>query len=520
MKLTAKPPNKPGDELQAPPPRRMLIDRGMKLQEVAAGSGLAESLANPEAEISSVVYDSRQAAAGSLFVAIRGEKFDGNQFVPGAIERGARAIVSEMPRPAAVPAEVSWVRVADARKALATMAANFFGRPATKLQLVGVTGTNGKTTTTHVIDAILRAAGRSSGLFGTIVHRTPLASHAALTTTPESLDLQSFLAEVVRGGGTHAVLEASSHALFLDRLWGCRFAVAIFTNLTQDHLDFHKDLESYFAAKRLLFAGTGAGAPAAGVVNIDDPYGKSLTGLAARTITYGLESGAQVTTKRFMAQMTGLEFIADTPEGKIEVRSRLVGRVNVYNLLAAIGAAQAMGFARESIEGGIASLAAVPGRFERVDMGQPFVVVVDYAHTDDALRNLTATARELGGAKRLITLFGCGGERDRAKRPLMGEAAGRASDVVVLSSDNPRGEDPLLIINDALVGLQRTTAKTLVEPDRARAIELAIDEARPGDVVLLAGKGHETTQVLKEGVIAFDDREVARRALQRRGYGD
>jgi len=496
----------------------ILLGKGMKLNEVVGGLAVGEVL--PETEISWVVYNSRHAVAGSLFVAIQGEKLDGNEFVKDAIARGSRAVVSQLPRPVSLPGGVAWVQVPDARKALAAIAANFFGRPAEKLHLVAVTGTNGKTTTSFLIDSILQASGKQTGLFGTIVHRTPLASHPAETTTPESLELQGFLSEVVRGGGTHTVLEASSHALALDRLWGCPFDAAVFTNLTQDHLDFHKTFEDYFAAKRTLFEGTGAGAPRVGIVNVDDPYGKRLVGLAARTVTYGLESGSQVTTRKFLAQLTGLEFLAETPAGKIEVRSHLVGRVNVYNLLAAVAAAQALGLSREAIETGIRGLRAVPGRFERLLWGQPFEVVVDFAHTDDALRNLTATARELHPGGRLITLFGCGGERDRAKRPLMGEAAGRASDVVVLSSDNPRSEDPLLIINDALVGLQRTPAKVLIEPDRVRAVELAIDEARPGDLVLLAGKGHETTQVLKDGPIEFDDREVAHRALQRRGYGD
>jgi UDP-N-acetylmuramoyl-L-alanyl-D-glutamate--2,6-diaminopimelate ligase len=507
----------------------------MKLKDLLPGSGSVEPWAHPDAEISSVVYKSAEASPGSLFVAIRGEKTDGNRFVSDAIGRGARAIVSEMAAPpgpgwdalargssALVPqsitGEVAWVQVADARKALATISANFFGQPSDKLQLVGITGTNGKTTTSFLVDSMLRSAGYKSGLFGTIEHRTPVKIHAASTTTPESLDLQRFLAEVLQAGGTHAVLEASSHALALDRTWGCRFATAVFTNLTRDHLDFHGTLDNYFAAKRLLFEGTGAGAPATGIVNVDDAYGKQLTGLAKRTLTYGLGPGAQVTTKKFALGFAGLEFTADTPIGKIEVRSTLVGRINVYNLLAAIATGVGLGLARPNIETGIRQLTAVPGRFERIDAGQPFLVVVDYAHTDDALRNLLATARELSPGARIITMFGCGGDRDRAKRPMMGEAAGRLSDVVVLTSDNPRSEDPLFIINDALVGLQRTSAKVLVEPDRARAIELALDQARAGDIVLLAGKGHETTQVFKDRTIAMDDREVARRLLGNRGY--
>ena len=359
-----------------------------------------------------------------------------------------------------------------------------------------------------------------TGLFGTIAYHTPLGDYPAPNTTPESVDLQGFFAEIRDTGGKYAVLEASSHALALDRLWGCPFAVAIFTNLTRDHLDYHKTFDDYFAAKRRLFEGTGGAAPGVGVINRDDAYGKQLAGLAARTLSYGLEPGADITTRKPVLSFSGLELTAETPAGKIEVRSPLVGRINVYNILAAIGAGVALGLGREIIAAGIAQLASVPGRFERIDAGQPFLVVVDYAHTDDALRNLMSTAKELHADGRIITMFGCGGDRDRTKRPLMGEAAGHSSDVVVLTSDNPRSEDPLLIINDAIVGVQRTKAKVLVEPDRERAIEIALDQARPGDIVLLAGKGHETSQVLRDRSIEFDDREVARRMLRRRGYGE
>jgi UDP-N-acetylmuramoyl-L-alanyl-D-glutamate--2,6-diaminopimelate ligase len=303
-------------------------------------------------------------------------------------------------------------------------------------------------------------------------------------------------------------------------LWGCPFAVAIFTNLTRDHLDYHKTLDDYFAAKRRLFEGTGGPPPAAGVVNHDDEYGRRLVGLASRTLTYGMEPGADVTTRKPETSLTGIEFTAETPAGKIEIRSKLVGRHNVYNILAAVSAGVALDLPKEVIATGIAQLSAVPGRFERIEAGQPFLVIVDYAHTDDALRNLLATARDLNPAGRIITLFGCGGDRDRTKRPLMGEAAGRSSEIVVLTSDNPRTEDPLLIINDAIVGIQRTKAKLFIEPDREKAIHLALDEARAGDIVLLAGKGHETYQVLRDRTVDFDDREVARRILTQRGYGD
>ena len=384
------------------------------------------------------------------------------------------------------------------RRGLARAAANFYRHPADGLQLVGVTGTNGKTTITFLVDSILREAGFRSGLLGTIEHRTPKGSRAAANTTPESVDVQQMFAEIRDSGGTHVVLEASSHALAMERLWGSHFGVVIFTNLTRDHLDYHKTFEDYFAAKRILFEGTGAGAPGVGVINVDDPYGARLTGLARRTLTYGLKNSSDVTARKFALSFDGLEFVADTPIGNVEVHSPLVGRFNVYNILAAIGAGIGLNIAKSQIEDGIAKLQSVPGRFQRIDEGQPFLVVVDYAHTDDALRNLITTARELGPSARIITVFGAGGERDRSKRPLMGEAAGSLSDLVVLTSDNPRGEDPLRIINDVVVGLQKSNAKYRIEPDREQAIAAAFEEARPGDIVLLAGKGHETYQVLRD----------------------
>lgn len=493
---------------------------GVRLAKLLRGVETRAAAAKGDLEILEIAYDSRLVNAGTLFVAIRGEKTDGNKFVADAVARGAVAVMSEQANPGALPGEFPWIQVADARKALALSAVNYYARPAEVLKLIGVTGTNGKTTISYLMDSILRAAGCKVGLLGTIGYRLVSESLPAPNTTPESLDLQKYLAKIVQAGGTHAVLEASSHALAMDRLWGCPFAVAIFSNLTRDHLDYHKTLEDYFAAKRRLFEGTGAAAPAAGVINRDDEYGQKLSGLASRTLTYGLEPGADITTRKPALTLSGIEFTAETPAGKIEIRSRLVGRPNVYNILAATGAGVALGLSKEVIATGIAQLSAVPGRFERIEAGQPFLVVVDYAHTDDALRNLLATARELNPNGRIITLFGCGGDRDRTKRPLMGEAAGRASDIVVLTSDNPRSEDPLLIINDAIVGAQRTSAKLLIEPDRQKAIEVALDEARSGDIVLLAGKGHETYQVLRDRTIEFDDHAVAHRILSQRGYGD
>jgi len=366
----------------------------------------------------------------------------------------------------------------------------------------------------------VKASGAKTGLFGTIAYHTPLGEYPAPNTTPESVDLQGFLAEIRDAGGRFAVLEASSHALAMERLWGCHFAAAVFTNLTREHMDYHKTFEDYFAAKKKLFEGTGASAPEVAVINADDEYGKRLTGLAKKTVTYGLESDADITTKKFQLTFNGLAFTAQTPHGKLQVASSLVGRINVYNILAAIGAAQALRLSAEIIQDGIRSLESVSGRFQRIDLGQPYFVIVDYAHTDDALENLIRTARELNPKGRIITLFGCGGGKDRTKRPVMGEVTGRLSDLTILSSDNPRTEDPLKIISDIIVGLQKTSGKYLIEPDREKAIGAAMDEARAGDIVLLAGKGHENYQILADRTLEFDDRDVARRALRGRGYGE
>jgi UDP-N-acetylmuramoyl-L-alanyl-D-glutamate--2,6-diaminopimelate ligase len=469
-------------------------------------------------EIRQVASDSRRVRPGSLFFALHGAKTDGNAFIQDAIKRGAVAIASEEPASGTIPAGMAWIRVKEARKALAITAANFLGHPANALQLVAVTGTNGKTTTTSVVDAIVKASGAKTGLFGTIAYHTPLGDYPAPNTTPESVDLQGFFAEIRDAGGQYAVLEASSHSLAMDRLWGCHFQAAVFTNLTREHMDFHKTFDDYFAAKRRLFEGTGAGAPEVAMLNTDDEFGKRLAGLAKKTVTYGLESDADITTKKFQLTFDGLTFSAQTPNGKVQVVSRLVGRINVYNLLAAIGAAQALGLSNDVIENGIRNLESVSGRFQRIDLGQPFLVIVDYAHTDDALENLIRTARELNPKGRVITLFGCGGQKDRTKRPVMGEVTGRLSDLTILSSDNPRSEDPLKIISDIIVGLQRTAGKYLIEPDREKAIGMAMDEARSGDIVLLAGKGHENYQILADKTFEFDDREMARRALGQRGF--
>jgi UDP-N-acetylmuramoyl-L-alanyl-D-glutamate--2,6-diaminopimelate ligase len=490
------------------------VDLKGLLDGVAVRSGTPAS----EFKVTQITNDSRKVQPGALFVAIHGLATDGNLYAKTAAAKGAGAVMSEDAAPADWSSEIPWIQVSDGRKALALAAANFYGRPATALKLVGVTGTNGKTTTTSLIDSILRASGAKTGLFGTIAYHTPLGEHPAPNTTPESVDLQSFFAEIRDGGGTYATMEASSHALSMDRLWGCHFSAAVFTNLTRDHIDYHKTFENYFEAKRRLFEGTGAGAPDVSVINVDDEWGKKLLGLGKKTLSYGLENDADLKAKKFQLSFKGLSFAAQTPNGAVQVESSLVGRINVYNILAAIGAGIGLGLSNEVIEAGIRNLHAVSGRFERVDRGQPFLVVVDYAHTNDALENLIRTARELNTKGRIITVFGCGGSRDRTKRPIMGEISGRMSDLSILTSDNPRQEEPLKIISDVVVGIQKTGGKYLIEPDRAKAIHLAIEEARAGDMVLLAGKGHEDYQIFADRTIHFDDREVAGKALGDRGY--
>lgn len=488
----------------------------MKLGALLGDLPGLEMGAQLDAEVAALAYDSRRVKPGTIFFAIQGEKADGHQFIAQALEQGAVAIVSERDAPPDLAAR--WVCVPRIRRALAAAARVFYNQPDSRLKLVGITGTNGKTTTAFLMESIFRAANISSGLFGTIEYRLGGRVVPAVNTTPESLDLLCYFDELVQEGGHAAVMEVSSHALAQERVWGIHFAAAVFTNLTQDHLDYHKDFESYFAAKRRLFEGLGTSPPELAVINANDPWGARLADLQyPRLLTFGMNSNAQVKVKQFTQTTAGLQATLVTPEGKIEIQSPLLGRVNLMNILAATATAVGLGIAGGAIEAGVASLSVVPGRFERVDAGQPFLVLVDYAHTDDALRNVLSTARELT-RNRLIVVFGCGGDRDRTKRPMMGEAAGSLSDLAVLTSDNPRSEDPLLIMSDAMVGLQRTGKPYLAEEDRKTAIRKALEHAHEGDVVVLAGKGHETYQVLRDQTIHFDDHEVARQILRELGY--
>ena len=494
----------------------------MTFQHLLDGAEVLSQSGNPD--VSSVEYDSRRVKPGCAFVAMRGETSDGNRFIDQAIQAGAVAIITDSP--AEKPrTEIAWAFVCHGRRALARVSENFYKRPAEHIAITGITGTNGKSTTAFLIEAILTAAGRKSALIGTIEYHVAGRTYPAPHTTPEALELARLFQEAIGQGASDAVMEVSSHALAQQRIFGVPFDVAVFTNLTRDHLDYHKTMDEYFAAKRVLFEGCGTDAPRIAVTNLDDEHGAKLANFSRKhgsvVLTYGWDRG-DFHTEKVDITPRGTRFDLITSEEKLAIFSPLIGRVNVYNALAAAAACAARGCKPESIARGIAALTHVPGRFQRVDCGQPFTVVVDYAHTDDALRNLTALAREFvsrgGCAARVITVFGCGGDRDRAKRPLMGEAAGRGSDLVVLTSDNPRSEDPRAIINDALVGLQKTGVKYSVEADRRKAIALAVGEARPGDIVLLAGKGHEKVQVTREGSHPFDDVEVARETLKTAGF--
>jgi len=485
-----------------------------------------------EATGSIVTHDSRRAMPGGVFVAITGAQTDGNFFVGEATKRGAKAVVSEKPRPADHPGV--WMRVADARAALAKVAALVHGHPSRRLKLAGVTGTNGKTTVAHLVEAIIRAAGRKPAMMGTIAYRIGDQNVDAAFTTPESSEVQDFLRRALESGVTHAVMEVSSHALELHRADELAFEVAAFTNLTQDHLDLHGTMDAYFAAKRKLFDGSIGKKPEHAVINLDDPRGAELKALCNGTaLTFALDARADIRivekngARKF--GLDGLRFNVHTPTGDLEINSPLVGRPFASNILCAAGIGLALGFDPETVARGVNSSRGAAGRFERITNGEDDItVVVDYAHTPDALANVMRIVRDAQGHDqfgnpkgRLITLMGCGGDRDRSKRPLMGEEAASRSDWVIATSDNPRGEDPIRILNDIRVGLDRVALhhagrRYEMIVDRREAIFRAIVNAKPGDVVLVVGKGHETYQILASGKIDFDDREVAREALAER----
>jgi UDP-N-acetylmuramoyl-L-alanyl-D-glutamate--2,6-diaminopimelate ligase len=483
-----------------------------EIETLAAAIG-AERTVNPApAAVADLAYDARRVTTGALFVCVPGLRTDGHDFAADAAARGAAALVVERPLELPLPQLV----VADARRAMALAADVFFGRPTREFEVAGVTGTNGKTTTAFLLYAVLAAAGRRPGLLGTVEMRVGGERRAVVRTTPEAIDLQRAFREMLDAGDRSCAMEASSHGSELKRLLGVRFAALVFTNLSQDHLDLHGTMEAYFDAKQRLFTEPDVdGKRPRAAINVGDAHGRLLSErlleLGERPLSFGLGDDAEIRPETLELGRAGTCLRVDG----LEIESRLRGRFNVENILGAVAAARLLGIEDEAIVRGVEHVAGVPGRFEAVDEGQPFAVLVDYAHTPEALENVLSEARGLA-AERVICVFGCGGDRDRAKRPLMGEVASRLADRVIVTSDNPRSEEPLVIIEDILEGVN---GEHEVEPDRAAAIGRAIVEARAGDVVIIAGKGHEQGQEFADRLLPFDDREVAGDALRRLGAG-
>ena len=496
----------------------------MELGELLRAAGVAADLrGDPSVDVRDLAYDSRRVAEGTLFFCFAGEKTDGHDFAPAAVEAGASALVVERP----LELDVPQARVEDARAAMAPVAAAFDGDPTSELTIVGITGTNGKTTTAFLVRHLFESAGQQCGLLGTVRQVVGGQVEEVERTTPEAIDLQRTFARMLEAGDDACAMEVSSHALVLHRADAIHFAVKVFTNLSQDHLDFHADMEDYFAAKRLLFSSEG-GAPlielegGISVVNLDDPYGQRLagelsTGDGGDCITFSAAGGAADLSARDVTfDPSGSRFLCMSPDGQIEVQTPLPGDFNVSNALAALGVAYALGLDLREAAAALASAEQVPGRFESIDEGQPFGVIVDYAHTPDSLENVLGAARRLTGG-RLISVFGCGGDRDREKRPLMGRAGAELSDIAVVTSDNPRSEDPGAIIEQIHEGIPKSPhAEVLVDADRRAAIASALGRAEQGDLVVIAGKGHEQGQEFEDGrKIPFDDRDVARDELRK-----
>ncbi len=483
----------------------------MLLHQLLEGLPGTSMTANAAVRITGITHDSRRVEPGFLFVAIRGANADGSRFIGEAFSRGAAAVASESapgPSPAGPVIEVG-----DARAFLAAAAARFYGYPTRRLKLAAVTGTNGKTTTAFLVDAILRSAGLKPVLAGTIGMRAAGEFVPNPHTTPEAPDLMRFLKEAADEGCTHGVMEVSSHALAMKRVLGAKFAAAIFCNLTPEHLDFHGDMETYYQAKRLLFVPEGGNDVRTAIVNTDDAYGRRLAReTACAVLRFGESESADIRLMEARYETSGSTLRLRTPRGEVQLQTRLVGRPNGYNILAAAGASLAMGIDLAAIRDGIERLDGIPGRMEKVEAGQRFTVIVDYAHTPDALEKLLETLRSLPHG-RIITVFGCGGDRDREKRPVMGRIAGRLSQLVIATSDNPRSENPLRILEQIESGLRQGSAEFQLVPDRRQAIERALAAARANDVVVIAGKGHETQQIAGGRTIPFDDRLVAAQIL-------
>ena len=468
--------------------------------------------------VTDITHDSRQAREGSLFVAIRGGLVDAHRFVSQVMEQGALGVISELERPADFGG--AWIEVENARRALALAAAEVQGHPSREINLVGITGTNGKTTTAYLVASLADAAGEPVAMTGTVEYRIGNEHFKADRTTPEASDMQRLLRRAVEQGCKTAVMECSSQAMDFHRCDALQFSVAAFTNLTRDHLDYHKTMEAYWYAKQRLFDGRLGSRPRSSVINVDDAHGvelaKKMEEAGGRVVRYALNAEADVTATDVEYSLEGMRFRLRTPAGERALHSPLVGRPHIYNILTAVACGLELGYGEDVIARAIETCTGAPGRFERVEHAGDFAVVVDYAHSDDALLNVLRTARDVAHGGRIITLFGCGGDRDRSKRAPMGEAAASLSDIVILTSDNPRTEDPQAILSDVEVGLRATAKPYEMIADRREAIYRAISQARAGDLVLIAGKGHEDYQIIGRDVFHFDDKEVAREALASR----
>jgi UDP-N-acetylmuramoyl-L-alanyl-D-glutamate--2,6-diaminopimelate ligase len=485
------------------------------LSSAVPASSIPRNIA--EAEVRWLNYDSRKVRPGSIFFAFPGAHHDGRQFADAAVAAGAIAVVSELPAPTTT--SYPWIQVPHGRQALALCAAEFYRESLNAARLIGITGTNGKTTVSLLVDAVLRNTfAEPTALIGTVRYQIANETLPAPNTTPESVDILEMVDRLVRQGGRFLSMEVSSHALALGRVYGIPYEVGAFTNLTQDHLDMHGEMENYYAAKSLLFSGQRGTVPKVAVLNADDSWANTtpLSG-ETRAIRFGMNETADLRAVQLECGLDGLRFGVEWQGKRLPLHSPLIGEFNAYNLLTAYGICLGLGLTREQIHAGLEKAPAVPGRFERVDQGQPFAVVIDYAHTPDALSNVLRASRRLR-PERIITVFGCGGDRDRSKRPRMAEAAAASSDIVIVTSDNPRSEDPMRIIEDALVGLRPFEVRYEVQPDREQAIRDAVGLARKGDIVLIAGKGHENYQIFADRTIHFDDREVAVQALAELGY--
>ncbi len=507
----------------------------MELRKLLEGVEIREVIGETLKEIEGIAYHSKQVRKGFLFAAIRGLESDGHRFIEEAIERGADTVVLEEERD--IPNR-TMVFVSNSRRALAKISSNFYGDPSSRVKLIGITGTNGKTTTTYLLESIFKKAGCKVGVIGTINYRYGQRITPAPNTTPESLDLQRILSEMVQEGTSHVIMEVSSHALDLERVFGCQFDAAVFTNLTSEHLDYHKTLEQYFESKRKFFTDYLRGSSKPGkfaVTNDDDPKGKEMVrGVELPVIQYGMSPSCSITADQVTSSLEGLSCRVKTPQGVIPIRSKLIGDFNLHNILAAVAVGIGMDVPLETLKSGVENLEGVPGRFEKVRNEKGIHVIVDYAHTHDALeqvllglkRILERSSRKNG---KMITVFGCGGDRDRTKRPLMGEVVGRYSDLAILTSDNPRTEDPLAIIDEVEKGLKSASLKEHSSdeinrwrlkkgyvriPDRREAIRMAIRLAQPSDAVLIAGKGHEDYQIIGKKKFPFDDRIEAKKALE------